>query len=194
MKISEIFYSLQGEGYHTGRAAIFIRFYGCNRSCDFCDEPLHKTSYYNITAEEIIEKLIDFPSDFIVLTGGEPSISNLNPLIKKLQDLSYTVAVETNGYRPDNISEADWITYSPKELIHTHSHPFYDELKLVVNRHVNTDEILHFAANIHRPVFLQPQANGDKLDFQNIAHCIKLVKCHPQFKLSLQIHKLLNIP
>ncbi|MBU3916875.1 7-carboxy-7-deazaguanine synthase QueE, partial [bacterium] len=113
MKISDIFYSLQGEGYHSGKAAIFVRFFGCNLICDFCDEPLHKTNFKEMSSTEILRTISVFSSKYLVLTGGEPSLNNINPFIKDLKLRQYRVAVETNGYKPENISESDWITYSP---------------------------------------------------------------------------------
>ncbi len=105
-QVVEHFHSIQSEGYHAGRSAYFIRLYGCNLKCDFgngmlCDEPLHTkpdeiTSYTTANLADLAK------GDFVVITGGEPSLNNINPLIKALQEKGIYVAVETNGYNYDN--------------------------------------------------------------------------------------------
>jgi organic radical activating enzyme len=194
MKISEIFYSLQGEGIKTGKAAIFIRFYGCNLNCSFCDEPLHRSTYKEMGQEEILSGIEQYPSQFVILTGGEPSLHNLNDFIQKLQKLHYYVAIETNGYSPVNIRKADWITYSPKDWSALNSFDGVDEIKLVVNSRDNPEQINLIQTGSHKPVLLQPQAEQGVLDWKNISFCIQLVKNNSKLRLSLQIHKLLNIP
>ena len=89
MKISEIFYSVQGEGTHVGKPTIFIRVFDCNLDCNFCDEPLHKTVNNEMSEEEVISEIQPFASKHVVITGGEPSLYNLNSFIQKLQSLSY---------------------------------------------------------------------------------------------------------
>ena len=102
--INEIFYSLQGEGYWSGRAAFFVRFAGCNLSCEFCDTD--HTINEKLSHSQIIERILkladvklisEVKANMVVLTGGEPTIHDLNPLIKVLQDLGFYVALETNG-------------------------------------------------------------------------------------------------
>ncbi len=194
MKISDIFYSLQGEGSHSGRAAVFVRFFGCNLDCDFCDEPLHKTKYQEMSVAEILDAISLFPSRFLVLTGGEPSLHNLNPFITELKHHQYDVAVETNGYMPENISESTWITYSPKNWDDIKYGSFFDEMKLVVDVCSDKQKIFDIASLCNQPLFIQPKAIFDKPDQQNTEFCINLIKEHPRLRLSLQVHKLVNIP
>ena len=97
-RINDIFYSLQGEGHNTGRAAIFIRFSGCNLKCPFCDTDF--SQYEELSDDDIIERIKDFPSRFVVLTGGEPSLQVDTPLIDKLHAHGYEIAMETNGTHP----------------------------------------------------------------------------------------------
>ncbi|MBP5641807.1 MAG: radical SAM protein, partial [Paludibacteraceae bacterium] len=114
-KVNEIFYSLQGEGLHTGEPAIFIRFSGCNLACPWCDTD-HK-AFTEMTAEQITSKCNHYPAQLVVLTGGEPALQADDALIAALHDAGYYIAIETNGTHslPDDI---DWVTCSPKEGSH----------------------------------------------------------------------------
>lgn len=194
MKISDIFYSLQGEGHHAGKAAIFIRFYGCNLDCSFCDEPLHKTTWRDLGAEDILEEIMGFPSKFIVLTGGEPSLNDLKPFITLLRENGYYIAIETNGYKPANIDNADWITYSPKDLKQINMTPFFQELKIVINSSSNAKKLLEIANQTEQSIYIQPEANFDQVCPVNTEFCVELIKENPRFQLSLQTHKMIAIP
>ncbi len=190
LKIVEIFYSIQGEGSQVGIPCIFIRFYGCNLACSFCDEKLHKGTYEELGYEVLLQKIEIYPSKYIVLTGGEPSLYVLNPLIKTLQDKGYFVAVETNGYCFENISQANWITYSPKDWRNI-AIKGYSEVKFIVNQHSPIDKIKAFEHE--KPLFIQPQNEQEKPDLANLAFCIDFVKKNPRFILSVQLHKFLGV-
>ena len=105
-KINEIFYSLQGEGFHTGTPAVFVRFSGCNLRCSFCDTR-HEEGVM-MTDEEIVEKVSSFPARMVILTGGEPSLWIDKALISRLREAGKQICIETNGTRPlpDGI---DWL-------------------------------------------------------------------------------------
>ena len=189
-KISDLFYSLQGEGYYAGRAAVFVRFYGCNLSCKFCDEELHRKRYQAFNIDKLITSINKYGCDFVVITGGEPSLYDLNSLIITLkEDYGKYVAVETNGYNIDNIFEADWITYSPKDWNNMING--WDEIKFVVNQKSNVNQILEIEAN--KLIYLQPEALKDDMIVENVERCVNLVKKHPHLRLSLQTHKLIGI-
>ena len=113
MRVNELFYSLQGEGYHTGTAAIFIRLSGCNLRCPFCDT--RHESGTEMSKEQIVEQVAAWPSPWVVVTGGEPSLQLTASLVESLHRIGKKVAVETNGtcQLPDNV---DWVTLSPKDL------------------------------------------------------------------------------
>ena len=111
-KINEIFYSLQGEGYHTGTPAIFVRFSGCNLSCTFCDTQ-HEEGIM-MTDEEIIAEVRRYPAVTVILTGGEPSLWIDDDFIDRLHEVGKYVCIETNGTRPLPGS-IDWVTCSPKQ-------------------------------------------------------------------------------
>jgi organic radical activating enzyme len=190
LKVTTIFYSIQGEATHIGKPSIFIRLYGCNLKCSFCDDLLHKEHYTLYKYEDILSKISQYPAKQIVITGGEPSIQNLNEFIELLQKNNYYVSVETNGYNFNNIHQANWITYSPKDW--THIDPSYaDEFKFVVNEHTDITPILELKTN--QTVYIQPENNIHRPNMQNINHCIKLIKKYPHLKLSIQMHKFLQI-
>lgn len=196
-KISEIFYSLQGEGALAGRPANFIRFYGCNLKCDFCDEPLHNEIYREMSVDDILNELENSPSIFVVLTGGEPSLYNLTDLIDVLKDKGYFVAVETNGYNFNNIYNADWITYSPKSPKIQYN-GLIDEYKFVVDKMTDLTPIFDIIQtcrekNSDALIYIQPKADGSCVNKENIDFCVEIVKNIPDLKLSLQIHKMIGI-
>lgn len=197
MRVNEIFYSLQGEGFFTGTPSVFVRLSGCNLKCPFCDT-LHET-FREMSEEEIVEAVVRHPARHVVVTGGEPSLQLTPSLVEKLHAAGRFVAVETNGTRPlpDNV---DWITLSPKDAflsaspaMQAASRPVLeraDELKLVFDgREVSA---YNHIAVAHR--FLQPCDTGDAsrnrlLLKQTIDYCM----AHPQWRLSLQTHKICDI-
>lgn len=196
MQISEVFYSIQGEGSHMGMAAAFVRFFGCDLDCDFCDEPLHKSKYSTMSHVQVFERLKQWPTKEVILTGGEPSLEDRNLFIAFLHKQGYRVHVETNGYEPDHIAAADWITYSPKDLQKVHEEPFFDELKLVCDAQTDRLQILELAREAApKPVFLQPltrhkspEATGRAVDF-----CRGLILEHPDLlRLSLGLQRFLK--
>jgi len=105
---------------------------GCNLKCNFCDDELHRGKFLKLTFQEILEKIAKFQASHIVITGGEPTLYNLNSFIRFLQKNNYFVAVETNGFRFSNIKSADWITYSPKDW-NSILEDGFSELKFIVN-------------------------------------------------------------
>lgn len=193
MKVNEIFYSLQGEGYHAGTAAVFVRLSGCNLRCPFCDTT-HESGT-EMTDEEIVEAVRPYPARLVVVTGGEPSLQLTKSLVNALHDIDKMVAVETNGTHrlPGNV---DWITLSPKDMY------LGGEAEVVLNI---VDEIKVVFDGVHAPSmypdimctharFLQPCDTGDSVRNAEILNAaIEYIKKDPRWKLSLQIHKILNI-
>lgn len=193
MRVNEIFYSLQGEGFFTGTPSIFIRLSGCNLRCPFCDTS-HE-SFCKMSEEQIAEKADSFPACHVVITGGEPSLQLTGSLIEKLHHVGKFVAVETNGTHPLP-SNTDWITLSPKDayLNTSSSKPILtkvDEIKIVYNGQP-PHTYPQISAKHH---FLQPCDTGNmEINNRNlqetIAYCLK----HPKWRLSLQTHKIIHIP
>lgn len=209
--VKEIFYTLQGEGAHTGRPAVFCRFTGCNlwtgrehdrygAVCQFCDTDIVGTDGVGggkfRTAAELADKVTAcWPEaagkagePFVVCTGGEPLLQLDEPLIHELHARGFEVAVETNGTQPAP-EGLDWICVSPKadaELVVKKG----NELKLVYLQEKAPPE--HFVELAFDHFFLQPMDGPEKdvLTQQVIDYC----KANPQWRLSVQTHKILGIP
>ena len=194
MRVNEIFHSLQGEGYNSGTPAVFIRFSGCNLQCPFCDT--QHESGTEMTEQEVVEavKHLAPRSSLVVITGGEPALQLTASLVDALHEIGKRVAVETNGTLPlpPNV---DWITLSPKNAwLGNEAMPVLtcaDELKVLYDGSHDPSAFDSIAAT-HR--FLQPMDTGDAnrnadLMQQAADYCLQ----HPQWRLSLQIHKILNI-
>jgi len=179
MRINEIFYSLQGEGFWTGTPIIFVRFAGCNLHCDFCDTQ-HDT-FLEMTEAEILSEIRKFPACRVCLTGGEPSLQITQSFIDLLHREGYIIHIETNGTNalPNGI---DWITLSPKSKNIVLQKA--GELKIVYINTVGLEKWLTFNAG---HFFLQPCSN------QNTAEVVDYVLAHPKWRLSLQTHKILGI-
>ena len=193
-KINEIFFSLQGEGYHTGQAAVFVRFSGCNLRCPFCDTDFG--TYSEMTAAEIVEevqRLSDDPRVLIILTGGEPSLQVDDALVAALRTTGKRLCIETNGTHPLPAG-IDWITCSPKEGTRVIL-PHADELKIVYLPHTSDassaaphQDIEQWATQVPAThLYLQP------CSCQNTAEVIDYILRHPHWHLPLQTHKYLNI-
>lgn len=205
--IKEIYYTLQGEGTHTGRPAIFCRFSGCNlwsgreedrekAICSFCDTDFRGTDGPGggrFHADELTKRILDlWPTEqhvppYVVCTGGEPLLQLDNELIQEFHQNGILIAIETNGtiVVPEGI---DWICVSPKggsELVQTTGH----ELKLVYPQPQALPELFDNLDFGH--FFLQPM-DGPEIE-QNIRLTTAYCLAHPRWSLSLQTHKMIGI-
>lgn len=193
--INEIFYSLQGEGFHAGTPAVFVRFSGCNLRCVFCDTQHQQGRVMSL--QEIVAEVNKYPiAPLIVLTGGEPSLFIDEAFVAELkQKTGKTIAIETNGTRPlpNNL---DWVTLSPKSsFVGGDAEPCVlkccDELKVI---YLGQD-LAQYDEIQARHRFLQPCFVEDLEQRRaNMQACVEAVKSHPNWRLSLQIHRVLNIP
>lgn len=193
-KINEIFYSLQGEGFHSGTPAVFVRFSGCNLRCEFCDTQHQQGTMMSL--QDIIAEANKYPNaSLLVLTGGEPSLFIDESFVAELKSATgKLVAIETNGTRmlPKNI---DWVTLSPKTAfkggdsepcILTHC----DELKVVYLR----QDLSQYEEIDATYRFLQPCYSPDAAQNQrNMQACVSAVLSHSSWRLSMQIHRILHI-
>lgn len=192
-RVNEIFYSLQGEGRWTGRAAVFVRMSGCNLACPFCDTDF--SHYTEMTADDIIEQCQKVGGNcrFIVLTGGEPTLQADKNLIAAWHQADYYVAMETNGTHP--IPEGiDWVTCSPKSaFVKSEAHLAItqaNELKLVFDDEHPVEDY----GQKTEYKYLQPCDTGNASRNRLIMnHCIKFIQEHPEWQLSLQTHKIIGI-
>lgn len=189
-KINDIFYSLQGEGRNTGRAAIFIRFSGCNLKCSFCDTEF--TDYREMSDDDIINAIGNYESRFVVLTGGEPTLQADDAFVDLLHTKGYEVAMETNGTRkcPDNI---DWLTVSPKQRfvgnIGCLAISRCNELKCLFDESVTVDDY-GVSADYY---YLQPcDVGNEERNSKITSACIDYILHHPKWRMSLQTHKLIG--
>ena len=193
-RINDIFYSLQGEGHNTGRAAVFVRFAGCNLRCSFCDTEFD--TYREMSDEEILAAISGYPARFVVLTGGEPTLQVDEAFIELLHQHGYEVAMESNGTRPAP-QNLDWLTVSPKvrsEKLEVKSEKLADELKVVFDETTAPESYLSLLTSHFSPLlFLQPCDTGDAARNEAIvARCVEYIKEHPWWRLSLQTHKLVG--
>lgn len=188
MRVNEIFYSLQGEGRFTGTPAVFLRLSGCNLTCSFCDT--QHLEHVDMSEEEIVETVKAFPARHIVITGGEPTLQLTDSLIDKLHEEGFFVQIETNGTR--HVSAGiDWVTCSPKDggrVVLTK----VNEVKMLYQ---GKDTDLSQAEKIEADEYrLQPLDTGDATrNGEIINETINYILEHPQWKLSLQTHKILNV-
>ena len=206
--IKELFYTLQGEGYYTGRPAIFCRFTGCNlwsghekdrptARCPFCDTDILGTDGAHggrYRARDLAQEALQLwptrngDQPFIVCTGGEPLLQLDAPLLEALHGAGFYVAVETNGTLPPPAG-IDWLCVSPKakaDLVVKHG----NELKLVYPQEGLEPEKLSGLAFDH--FYLQP-LDGPRRE-RNTRLAVQYCLNHPRWKLSLQTQKILQIP
>lgn len=194
-RINEIFYSLQGEGRWAGRAALFIRFAGCNLRCPFCDTDFTASTPYS--AEALLRRLQELSPTcrFVVLTGGEPTLQADEALTQLLHQHGYYIAIETNGTHevPNGI---DWVTCSPKDAYVSiaAAQPILrkaNEIKWVFD---GIHEVPDYAEIDATYRYLQPCDTGNtETNEQTLQSLIRYIKEHPEWQLSLQLHKILRI-
>lgn len=209
--VKEIYFTLQGEGAHAGRPAVFCRFSGCNlwsgrefdRSqaiCRFCDTDFvgtdgrgggwfHSARHLaDAIVSEWERKTPDTRHKFVVCTGGEPLLQLDDAAVRALHDVGFSVAVETNGTKPPPAG-IDWICVSPKaaaELLVQRG----NELKLVYPQAgISPEDYIHLPFQYF---FLQPMDGPDLR--QNTARVVRYCQRHPQWRLSVQMHKLIGLP
>ena len=199
LPVMEHFYTIQGEGFHQGRAAYFIRLGGCDVGCVWCDvkESWDANAHPAMTIDEIVHTIIDNTSSkkgLVVITGGEPLMHNLTYLTALLQEKGFETNIETSGAHPLS-GTWDWICLSPKkfkaplpEVV-----PFANELKVVVFNQSDFAWAEKYAAMVSPQCKLYLQPEWDKASSVTPL-IIEYIKQHPQWELSLQLHKYINVP
>jgi 7-carboxy-7-deazaguanine synthase len=190
LQISEIFYSIQGEGAWTGTPAIFVRLSGCNLACDFCDTDYALKRLMRV--EDVVRAVRDAGDDcpMVVLTGGEPfAQGEATALIDALRRDGRRVHVESNGTIFTPLPDDVWLCVSPKERVDARMAARADEGKLIVDGRVPEEHLVLFGHL--REVLLQPEGNKQP----NVAIALAYAKAHPRrFRISLQTHKFIGVP
>ena len=196
LPLMEHFYTIQGEGFHQGKASYFIRFGGCDLGCSWCDvkESWDAGNYPLVNVDTIIDAVKATGARMCVVTGGEPMVHDLSLLTQKLHENNVLVNVETSGAYPIT-GDWDWICVSPKrfKLPLDSSLNMASELKVVIN-HANDFRFAEQFVPKLKPgckLFLQPEWSKEK---EILPLIIEYVKQHQQWEISLQIHKYMNIP
>jgi organic radical activating enzyme len=185
LQLSEIFYSIQGEGTWTGTPAVFVRLAGCNLACDFCDTDYSLRSIAGV--DDVVRQVREAGGDcpMVILTGGEPLAQAATPaLIAALRADGRRVHIESNGTIYTDLPADVWLCVSPKERVDARMARRADEAKLIVDERIPEEHLPLFADK--QTILLQPEGNKPA----NVALALEYAKAHPRrFRLSLQTHK-----
>jgi organic radical activating enzyme len=195
LPVMEHFHTLQGEGTHSGKAAYFIRLGGCDVGCHWCDvKDSWDADKHPLTDMDEIAKLAAESGPMTVITGGEPSLWNLDFLTQKLREYGAKIHIETSGAHPLS-GHLDWVTLSPKKLAHPQQEVLQkaDELKCIIYNHDDFKFAEKYAALVRSDCRLFLQVEWSKRE-KMTAELIDYIKKNPQWQLSVQTHKYLDIP
>lgn len=196
LPLVEDFYTIQGEGYHTGKAAYFIRLGGCDVGCKWCDAKVtwNPKLYPAVDIQYIVDRAVENKAQSIVITGGEPTLYPLGPLIERLQSNNCSVFLETSGTNPLH-STIDWICLSPKKqqpplksmLLRA------NELKVIIETPEDFQWAETNAALVSSECLLYLQPEWSRYE-TIIPHIVEYVKQNPRWMVSTQTHKFMHIP
>jgi len=192
----EMFYSLQGEGYHQGKAAFFIRLAGCDVGCVWCDvkDSWDASKHPQLSIDEIVNAALAHPSKIAIVTGGEPLLHKLDPLTTALKTAGFQTHIETSGSSPLS-GQWDWICLSPKKFKFPleESVAAASELKVVVFNKSDIEWAESFEKRVSPNCKLYLQPEWDKADTMTPL-AIDYIKAHPHWELSAQLHKYIQVP
>jgi organic radical activating enzyme len=196
LPVMEEFYSLQGEGFHTGTAAYFLRIGGCDIGCNWCDSKASWSfgAHPLLEVDEVVDRILGYPARAVVVTGGEPTLYPLDYLCDKLMENGVKTYIETSGAYPMS-GKWDWICLSPKPQ----SPPVPDnyhkasELKVIIEKESDFIWAEENAALVKKDchLFLQPEWSQRSKMLDTI---IGYIESNPKWRLSLQAHKYIGIP
>ena len=196
LPLMEAFYTVQGEGIHAGKAAYFIRLAGCDVGCVWCDvkESWDASAYPRVSVAQMAEDAQASGANLVVITGGEPAMYDLTALCEALHDRGLAVHIETSAAHEIR-GQFDWVTLSPKKFkapLPTELSKA-DELKIIVFNKSDFEWAETYSGQVSNDCVLLLQPEWDKRD--NMAPLlVEYVKTHPQWRISLQTHKILQIP
>ena len=196
LPIMEQFYTIQGEGFHSGRAAYFIRIAGCDVGCVWCDvkESWDAGKHNHQSVSFLVEEVVKSKTNFCVITGGEPAMYDLTALTQALKEKGIYNAIETSGCYP-LIGTVDWYCFSPKKFKapHTESYSKANELKVVISHPSDFAWAEEHAKKVNSSCKLYLQPEWSKRE-RFLPLIIAYVKNNPKWNVSLQTHKIMNIP
>lgn len=196
LPVMESFYTLQGEGFHQGKAAYFIRLGGCDVGCVWCDvkDSWEAARHPQLPIPAIVDEAKKNPGRLAVITGGEPLLHNLDALTGALHAAGFATHIETSGSSPLSGSW-DWICLSPKKFKAPLPEvlPFANELKVVIFNKTDFAWAEKYAAQVNTSCKLYLQPEWSKADAITPL-IVDYLKANPQWQLSLQVHKYINVP
>lgn len=196
LPVMEAFYTLQGEGFHAGRAAYFIRLGGCDVGCVWCDvkESWDAEIHPKISISQIVADASQHNGRLAVITGGEPLMYNLDELTAALKEAGFQTNIETSGAHPMS-GYWDWVCFSPKKFKEAHPSIFEqaNELKVIVYNKSDFKFAEKYAKLVDKDCQLLLQPEWSKKDTMQPL-IVEYIKQNPQWRISLQTHKYLDIP
>lgn len=196
LPVMEAFYTLQGEGFHAGRAAYFIRLGGCDVGCVWCDvkESWDAEIHPKISISQIVADASQHNGRLAVITGGEPLMYNLDELTIALKEAGFQTNIETSGAHPMS-GYWDWVCFSPKKIKEAHPSIFEqaNELKVIVYNKSDFKFAEKYAKLVNKDCQLLLQPEWSKKDTMQPL-IVEYIKQNPQWRISLQTHKYLDIP
>lgn len=196
LPLVEDFYTLQGEGRHTGRAAYFIRLGGCDAGCRWCDAKYtwNSEAHPLVDAEEIVGRAVQSPARSVVVTGGEPLMYPLDYLTERLHECGKEIFLETSGSHPFS-GEFDWVCLSPKKQRMPLDEAWgrADELKVIVETEQDMAFAEQCAAKVSEQCILYLQPEWSRFG-EIMRPMVEYVKLNPKWRISIQTHKFMDIP
>jgi len=196
LPLVEKFYTIQGEGFHTGKAAYFIRIGGCDIGCRWCDSKITWNADIHplLAVDNLIDEIKDLPAKAIVVTGGEPSLYQLDYLTSQLKSKGFETFIETSGAHPLT-GNWDWICLSPKrnQAPQPEIYKIANELKVIIYEEEDLIWAEKNAEKVNKDckLYLQPEWSRH---LEWTPKIIDYVKNNPQWQISLQSHKFMRIP
>lgn len=196
LPVMEQFYTLQGEGYHQGKAAYFIRLGGCDVGCVWCDvkESWDAEAHKHFRVSDIVQVALEQPGRIAVITGGEPTLYDLTALTTQLKAAGFQTNIETSGAHPLT-GMFDWVCLSPKKFRQPIESILKqaNELKIIVFNTSDFKWAESFAGRVSSEcmLFLQPEWSKRE---QMTPLIVEYIKNHPRWRMSIQMHKYIDVP
>ena len=196
LPVMEHFYTVQGEGFHSGRPAYFIRTAGCDVGCSWCDvkESWQVDKNQLVSLELLCKSVLQSGCQFVVITGGEPTLYDLEPLCDLLSSNGVELAIETSGTNTLR-GKIDWYCFSPKKFKPPVDEAFHlaDELKIIINHPSDFTWAKEISEKVNSKCLRILQPEWDKKE-RFLPEIIEFVKANPEWRISLQTHKIMQIP